>query len=477
MITTLLRKPLDGSVAENTLKHGCGAINIDATRIGNIVQDTSKNGRSADKHKSTVFQSGFKEEFEGKITTGRWPANFILTHKDDCELKGTRKIKEGKVNKDIGGSLREVGLYQDGLKNRAKDQFQGEEMVDNWVCIESCPVIELDRQTGHQKSGVAGSNSRAWGVMGKEDQIFRKGWQSNGSQGYADEGGASRFFKQFKKENNMNSDMIEYFKTMITPPVDDACVLVSTPDDLDFSSYKKEVYEEGALIPSYEPIVHGLILLGEPTAEQSKKIMDILKPGAHVVMIPKDIGYKGVIALEDTGFEVRDAIFVAEKSDSFYYTPKASRSEREAGLEGFNKKSNTDVTGRKEGSAGLVMRHEDREGSPEKGNPYAGVSGQQPRANNHPTVKPISIMEWCARDISPNSKVVDPFLGSGTTGIAMSRLHHDFVGIELNPEYARICEARIRHWMPIGTEIESEAQVGKAEPKKGEQISIFDLFD
>ena len=86
-------------------------------------------------------------------------------------------------------------------------------------------------------------------------------------------------------------------------------------------------------------------------------------------------------------------------------------------------------------------------------------------------------MKWCARDIKPNSKVVDPFLGSGTTGIAMSRLGHDFVGIELQEEYAKICEARIRHWMPIGTEIESEAQVGKAEPKKGEQVSIFDIFD
>ena len=43
-------------------------------------------------------------------------------------------------------------------------------------------------------------------------------------------------------------------------------------------------------------------------------------------------------------------------------------------------------------------------------------------------------------------------------------------------EYANICEARIRHWMPIGTEIESEAQVGKAKPQKGEQISVFDIF-
>ena len=51
-----------------------------------------------------------------------------------------------------------------------------------------------------------------------------------------------------------------------------------------------------------------------------------------------------------------------------------------------------------------------------------------------------------------------------------------FVGIELNPEYAKICEGRIRHWMPIGSEIVSEAEVGKAEAQEGDTISIFDLF-
>ena len=235
-------------------------------------------------------------------------------------------------------------------------------------------------------------------------------------------------------------DMIEYFKTMITPPVEDACIIVAHPQEIDFTKYlkvEKQGAGSGAIIDMKEPLAHGVILLSEPTDEQSKEIFKILKPGGHVILIPEDIGYKGVISLEDTGFEVRDAIFVGDGESDFYYCSKASRSEREEGL-------------------------------PPK---------DEGRSNTHPTVKPIEIMKWCARDIKPNSKVVDPFLGSGTTGIAMSRLGHDFVGIELQKEYAKICEARIRHWMPIGTEIESEAQVGKAEPKKGEQVSIFDIFD
>tara|TARA_B100000035_G_C20890064_1_gene504572 strand:+ start:80 stop:781 length:702 start_codon:yes stop_codon:yes gene_type:complete len=231
-------------------------------------------------------------------------------------------------------------------------------------------------------------------------------------------------------------EMIDYFLAMITPPLEDALVLVSKPSEIDYDKY----LDNSGIIPTYKPSVHGIILLSEPSEEEAKLIFSILKPGAHIVLIPSEdspIGHKGVIELEDIGCEVRDAIFVAEDAESFYYTSKASRSEREAGL-----------TPEKEGE----------------------------RANKHPTVKPIKIMEWCARDLQPNSKVVDPFLGSGTTGIAMSRLGHDFVGIELQPEYAKICESRIRHWMPIGTEINSEAKVGKAKEKEGDTISIFDLF-
>ena len=487
MIITILRKFLQGSIVENTLKYGCGAINIDSTRVGTEARTYKGMGNKVGNHENADGSSVYwmakpptrKAKREGASSdtvyevNGRWPANFVLIHKEDCELKGTKKVNSNGhwTQKANIGKFYEGGWsHQEIDEGNKMSDGQGKETVADWDCAEGCPVVELDRQSGVSKStgGRIGNKGGAYSYLGET------GFKDNaikGDPGFGDHGGASRFFKQFKKDN----EMIDYLKKMITPPVEDACVVVSKPEDIDFSRYKKEV-EDGALIPTFEPMTHGLILLGEPTKEQSKEIMDILKPGAHVLLLAEDIGYKGVINLEDQGFEVRDAIFVAEDPDSFFYTSKAGKGEREAGLKGFNKKKNTEVTGRKKGSAGLVMKHKDREGSPEKGNPYAGVSGQQPRANIHPTVKPIGIMEWCARDISPNSKVADPFLGSGTTGIAMSRLGHDFVGIEINPEYAKICEGRIRHWMPIGTEIESEAGVGKREPVEGEQVSIFDLF-
>jgi hypothetical protein len=217
--------------------------------------------------------------------------------------------------------------------------------------------------------------------------------------------------------------MIEYLKLMITPPVPHANVIVSHPSDI--------AYDELT-----SASVHGVILLGEPSESESEKLLDILKPGSHVIMIPESIGHRGVMCLEDAGLEVRDSIYVAEDPESFHYCSKSNKSERESGL---------------------VKKSEGE------------------RTNDHPTVKPIEIMEWCLRDLSDDSQVVDPFLGSGTTALACARQHIDCVGIELQTPYANISTARAKHWSPLGTEIKSEADFRLREAKsKSGQRSLFD---
>lgn len=66
--------------------------------------------------------------------------------------------------------------------------------------------------------------------------------------------------------------------------------------------------------------------------------------------------------------------------------------------------------------------------------------------NVHPTVKPVALMEWLVKLVTPpGGTVLDPFLGSGTTGVAAARLGFSFVGIEREPQYFEICKARIDH--------------------------------
>jgi len=64
--------------------------------------------------------------------------------------------------------------------------------------------------------------------------------------------------------------------------------------------------------------------------------------------------------------------------------------------------------------------------------------------NNHPTVKPVALMEYLIKLISREGHVVlDPFMGSGTTGVACKKLNRNFVGIEKEPEYMEIAKSRI----------------------------------
>jgi len=68
--------------------------------------------------------------------------------------------------------------------------------------------------------------------------------------------------------------------------------------------------------------------------------------------------------------------------------------------------------------------------------------------NNHPTVKPVALMRYLIQLVTPaNSHIVDPFTGSGTTGMAATELGHRFTGIEQDPHYVTIANKRIQGWI------------------------------
>jgi site-specific DNA-methyltransferase (adenine-specific) len=68
--------------------------------------------------------------------------------------------------------------------------------------------------------------------------------------------------------------------------------------------------------------------------------------------------------------------------------------------------------------------------------------------NFHPTVKPINLMQYLVKMITPpNGIVLDPFCGSGTTGVACKLDEFQFVGLEQDAEYAKIAEARIENYI------------------------------
>lgn len=134
---------------------------------------------------------------------------------------------------------------------------------------------------------------------------------------------------------------------------------------------------------------------------------------------------------------------ITASASRFFYCAKASRSERNAGLEGMEERESTEMTGRKDGSAGLLRVRDD--GSIGE-NPYAGKSANA--QNHHPTVKPISLMRYLVRlTKTPTGGVVlDPFTGSGSTGCACVLEGRDFIGIEREQDYIEIADKRIEYW-------------------------------
>jgi DNA modification methylase len=108
----------------------------------------------------------------------------------------------------------------------------------------------------------------------------------------------------------------------------------------------------------------------------------------------------------------------------FFYCAKASKRERNRGCEGLSEKD--------------VHRY------------GAGIGeGLTPDApsfdkNNHPTVKPIALMEYLVKLVSREGAVIlDPFAGSGSTLIACKNLNRNYIGMELDKEYIKIAEARL----------------------------------
>jgi site-specific DNA-methyltransferase (adenine-specific) len=127
----------------------------------------------------------------------------------------------------------------------------------------------------------------------------------------------------------------------------------------------------------------------------------------------------------------------------FFYCPKASKSERDNGLKGFEPKT-----------AGVgALRDGGRE--------------SEGRGNFHPTVKPVDLMRYLVKLVTPKGgTVLDPFNGSGTTGVACKLENFNYVGLEFDPEYCKISRARIENyeWNPAP----------EPEPIAPNQLNLFE---
>lgn len=321
----LARKPLEKglTIAENVLKWGTGAINIDGCRVGTN-DDLNGGGYRGENNKiddgHTLFIDSSKTKGKYIKPQGRFPANLILTHHEDCECVGTKKVK-GQIDKPTNRTQFEGTWNMDntGLRkdtNKSKEGYgdeNGEETIEDWNCVDDCPIKILDEQSGESKSSKS-AKLYINDTEGRSVKNSASGHRSPNST-YSDVGGASRFF----------------------------------------------------------------------------------------------------------------------------YVAKASKSERNKGLDGFDGKQ---VAWSNQAKAEL------KRGNTEFADDTKMHNKVQERVNFHPTVKPIKLMQYLVRLIAPpNGIVLDPFCGSGTTGIACKLEGVQFIGIEQDAEYCKIAQARIDNYI------------------------------
>lgn len=197
----LARKPLAGTLADNLLRHGAGAINVDGCRVGTDWNEPDRPASWANSGHSA------KPEAE-KIAAppgvgmvlhpgGRWPPNAVFSHSASCRLVGSEVVKAN------GGSVSGATALGQGSgwnkhNNRPTPIHREDETVPVYDCAPDCPVRVLDQQSGILVSGKG--NFKGASSKGYQPSVYSTDNRPEGQQqvAYGDTGTASRFFPRFE---------------------------------------------------------------------------------------------------------------------------------------------------------------------------------------------------------------------------------------------------------------------------------------
>jgi len=414
----LARKPLsEKTIVDNVIKWGTGGINVDGCRIG-TEDNLYRNDGGVD---SKIYGggNGFGGIHNEPNQGGRFPANILF---DETAA----------------------------------------EMLD-------------------EQSGISQSKKRINPSTKKEGSLFSEvGFTNTGAGEYNDKGGASRFFFNAKNYGGREDFFIYKEKNII----------IWNTKSLNTQEYKMEecIEVSDALRQARENILQKPELYGNNTmVKYLLNTISITKMKTHSIMTfsilnvytKMNIGHftlmieekqshllmeenilnvqivnnqNALVSSIETNQEVLVPIvnYVLEEDlengetiientiinttenteqSRFFYVAKVSKKERNLGLDNFEDKI---IEGRDEGQDTRSVAFKKR---------------PTPMKNTHPTLKPINLMTYLCRLITPPGGIIlDPFMGSGSTGISACLEGFRFVGMELDEDYFKIAEARINNF-------------------------------
>ena len=410
----LARKPLsESTIALNVLRWGTGGINIDGCRVGDTVETWPKS-RSYDSDKMAKPHSDqnftkHETQLTGEVPSGRFPANFIHDGSDE--------------------------------------------------------VVRLFPDSKSTKGGTRGGGEAFFGNRNNQDR-----------NGFDDSGSAARFFKTCKDTqkhaimsvcndinvNNVGSNLM--ISQLTEKIVKIHSVLKSATPNLDLLNQNLNALfvEQSAKNTGIDFVAKLVVIKEVPedlvSQEELQAIQDFITnykkcsltqrnadaekwESINITQITTNLlklcGYVLSVTDKNTSLDTKEKAEQKSEHASFAYFPKASKKDRNEGLEGFEEKQTT-------GGGGLTagFREDGSYETASAGGKYGSIKAKQ--TNSHPTVKPTALMQYLVRFVTPvGGTVLDCFMGSGSTGKACVLEGFDFIGIEIEKEYCDIATARI----------------------------------
>ena len=392
------RKPLEGTVAANVLKYGTGAMNIEGCRIGTEGGETHGGGWQDVMVGGTVANGGV---IDNLTLRGRWPANLI--HDGSEEVVGLMpNVKSGvAVRHRCGGNT----FGGNNPKPPMDDMTYGDSgsAARFFKC---CAPDEIELLFNRAMSILS-----AWNLLKGEGPCSQEIASSVVSSSCLSRQAAvfvlnDAVIAVSLGELRLNGVM--ELSTTVTENELNRLLTSITTAILSIGSDALRGQQPG------KPIPNGCLVNIAKTQEPTDTTMITI---SH---------WKSDGSADVATFDIMQHNLVHGEADSasrFKYCAKASKADRDEGLEG------------REARARPTMG--------------SGIGGQpdQQRANNyntHPTVKPTALMRYLCRLVTPpDGLILDPFCGSGSTGKAAIREGFRFIGVDSDTEAVTIAQKRI----------------------------------
>ena len=395
------RKPFKGSLVDNVIKNGVGGINIDECRVENDNNEklTRKLYNNPSWKNSSIAGQGSIDDTADRL--GRFPANTILTYDENDfeEVCGGFPNSKGK------------GHFPKNNKN-------GNSIFN---------TNNLEQEEKYlSDSGSASRYFMDCKYTGKDEEIWK--------QLLVDNVGNNSEILEATKESiaQINvEDLLKELKNHYAKYVDNQLNLIETPivqDIVEMLTWDFKI-ETSQVIQDF--IINSKKCIQFLDLVQFVEKMDNIDTTQTTQNLLKLFGYVKVVI---TNYIQGNIEFDQKR---YIYAPKASKKDRDEGLEDFEERR----------KAGYGY---------DRGYMNAGEGMFKDRKtlkrNIHPTVKPTSLMQYLVRLVAPKgATILDPFMGSGSTGKAVAyenrerNAGYSFIGIEKDPEYCDIAQARIAY--------------------------------